>query len=224
MTDPHRPADETYALVPLRRQLTVLLGLCGLATATIVVCLTALFFYLHDFTNRASVLGAKADYLEKQSAEIKRISADLTVQLTQLGERIERVQSDIAKLRPGSDQTAIKPTITDAAVPRGEPNEGSGEENRNESAGPEAGNAAIGSIDAPPLPRPRFPAVRGAPVAGTVDLKVGSVISPAQFALQPLPDELEDKLPRLRGKLFFRHNEQIFVVDPKNNRIVELLN
>lgn len=56
-----------------------------------------------------------------------------------------------------------------------------------------------------------------------VELKVGIVISPAQFALQPIPDELADTMPRLKGKQFFRHSEQIFVVDPKDNRIVELL-
>jgi hypothetical protein len=211
--------------------------LCGLAVATIVVCLVAVFFYLQDFTNRASVLGAKADYLETQSEEIKRSGADLRVQLTQLGEKIERVQQDIVKLRPGAGRTEVEPIITGAEVPRAapnqggaevpraEPSQGSGEENRNEGAGPGIGNTAIGSIAAPPLPRPRSPAARGAPIAGgAAELKVGSVISPAQFALQPIPDELADTIPRLKGKQFFRHSEQIFVVDPKDNRIVELLN
>jgi len=238
--DPHATVDEiSYTLAPLRRQLTVLLGLCGLAVATIVLCLAALYLYLQDFTNRASVLGAKADYLEKQSEEIKRIGADLRLQSTQLGEQIERVQQDIVKLKSGVGLTEIEPIIIGAEVaraepnkggaeiPRIEPNQGGGEENRNESADPGAGNIAISSIAAPPLPRPRSPAARGTSIAAAptaaVELKVGSVISPAQFALQPIPDELADTMPRLKGKQFFRHSEQIFVVDPKDNRIVELL-
>lgn len=240
MTDPYTTPDKiNYTLAPLRRQLTVLLGLCGLAVATIVVCLAALYFYLQDFTNRASVLGAKADYLEKQSEEIKRIGADLRLQSTQLGEKIERVQQDIVKLKSGIGLTEIEPIITGAEaaraepnrggaeVTRTEPNQGGGEENRDASAGPGGGNTAISSIAAPPLPRPRSPAARAAPIAGlptaAVELKVGSVISPAQFALQPIPEDLEDKMPRLKGKQFFRQGEQIFVVDPKDNRIVELL-
>ncbi|MDQ2954170.1 MAG: hypothetical protein M3R18_04440, partial [Pseudomonadota bacterium] len=149
MTDPYTKVDEiNYTLAPLRRQLTVLLGLCGLAVATIVVCLAALYFYLQDFTNRASVLGAKADYLEKQSEEIKRIGADLRLQATQLGEKIERVQQDIVKLKSGVGLTEIEPIITGAEVARTEPNkggaevtrtepnQGGGEENRDASAGP----------------------------------------------------------------------------------------
>ena len=240
MTDPYTtPAEINHTLAPLRRQLTVLLGLCGLAVATIVVCLAASFFYLQDFANRASVLGAKADYLEKQSEEIKRIGADLKVQSTQLGEKLERVQQDVVKLKSGVGLSAIEPTITSAEVARAEPNpnraevhqadpnQGGGEEKRDESSGPRGANIAISSIVAPPLPRPRSPAARAAPIAGApaavVELKVGSVISPAQFALQPIPDELAEAMPRLKGKQFFRHGEQIFVVDPKDNRIVELL-
>jgi len=241
MTDPYTtPGEINRTLAPLRRQLTVLLGLCGLAVATIVVCLAALYFYLQDFSNRASVLGAKADYLEQQSEEIKRIAADLSGQLTQLGGKIERAQQDIVNLKSGIGRTEIEPTITGAAiarppvpnqggaeVPRTEPNQGGGEENRDEGAGSGGRNTAISSGAAPPLPRPRSPAARAAPIAGgptaAVELKVGSVISPAQFALQPIPEDLEDKMPRLKGKQFFRHGEQIFVVDPKDNRIVELL-
>src|ERR1700694_1678620 len=239
MTDSHTTPDEINdRLAPLRRQLTVLLGLCGLAVATIVVCLAASFFYLQDFANRASVLGAKADYLEKQSEEIKQIGADLRVQLTQLGEKIERAQQDIVKPKAGVGLTGIEPTITGAEgtradpnpnraeVLQAEPNQGGGAENRDESAIPGGGNTAISSVAAPPLPRPRSSAGRAAPIAGTptirgaVELKVGSVISPAQFALQPIPDELAETMPRLKGKQFFRHSEQIFVVDPKDNRIV----
>jgi hypothetical protein len=74
------------------------------------------------------------------------------------------------------------------------------------------------------LPRPRSKAFAAARAGGPVELKVGSVISPAQFVLQPIPEELADSMPRLKGKQFFRHGEQIFVIDPKDNRIVELLN
>ena len=240
MTNSHTTPDEpNYTLAPLHKQITVLLGLCGLAVATIVVCLAASFFYLQDFANRASVLGEKADYLEKQSEEIKQIGVDLRVQLTQLGEKIERAQQDIVKLKSGVGLTGIAPAITGAEVTRADPNpnraevlqaqpnQGGGEENRDESASPGGGSTAISSLAAPPLPRPRSPAARPAPIAGgptaAVELKVGSVISPTQFALQPIPEELAEAMPRLKGKQFFRYSEQIFVVDPKDNRIVELL-
>jgi hypothetical protein len=230
MTNPS--VDETNsALAPLRKQLAVLLGLCGLAVATIVVCLLALFFYLQDFTNRASVLDAKADYLEKQSEEIKRIGADLRMQLARLGATTERVRQEPSI----TGAEAAKANQGGAEVPRAEPNQGGGEaaqatasqgvgeENRN-AADQEGSNTAIGLIAAPPLPRPRAKIFAAARPGSPVELKVGSVISPAQVALQPIPDELADKIPRLKGKQFFRHSEQIFVVDPKDNRIVELLN
>jgi hypothetical protein len=241
MTDSHTTPEMNYTLTPLRKQITVLLGLCGLAVATIVVCLAASFFYLQDFANRASVLGAKADYLEKQSEEIKQIGAELRVQLTQLGVKIERAQQDIVKLKSGVGLTAIAPAVTSAEVTRPdpnpnraevlqvEPNQSGREENRDESAGPGGGSTAMSPVIAPPLPRPRSPAARAVSITGTpavrgaVELKVGSVISPTQFALQPIPDELAEAMPRLKGKQFFRHSEQIFVVDPKDNRIVELL-
>ena len=103
-----------------------------------------------------------------------------------------------------------------------------------ESAATAQASVPEGAMVAAPLPRRRpsaqTVAARAAatpPFAtaatGPGELKPGAQIAPGQFALRPIPDELETKMPRLKGKMFFRHDGEIYVVDPKDNKIVELL-
>jgi hypothetical protein len=121
------------------------------------------------------------------------------------------------------------------------PNPNQGEPVRNDAARPADDSAtaqastAEGDLVPAPLPRRRpsaqaiaartaaHPFNTAAAVAGAAELKPGAQIAPGQFALRPIPDELESKMPRLKGKMFFRHDGQIYVVDPKDNKVVELL-
>jgi ABC-type proline/glycine betaine transport system substrate-binding protein len=61
-----------------------------------------------------------------------------------------------------------------------------------------------------------------APAAATVDMSLGSV-APRDAHLQPMPAEVAAKVPQIKSHLFFVKEGKIAIVDPKDNRIAEII-
>jgi hypothetical protein len=223
------------AFESVRKQLRAMKWLFGFMVAAVIAGFAALFYFAQDFPRQASVLDSRERSLEKQGIQmqtiIKQMGAAFQVDLTKLGEKIDKAEQDVARL-----QIRLGGTGGDAASSQDELNR---EQKSNDPVWTQQGSAiapqaSFNDNTPPPLPKPRPRKLTQAPVtprlapsalasAGSVELKVGNQIAPGQFDLQPIPDELENKMPRLKGMAFFRFADQIFVVDPKDNRIVELL-
>ena len=219
------------AFEAVRKQVRAMKWLFGFMVVTFIAGFAALLYFAQDFSRNASVLDSRARSVEKQGIQmqsiIKEVGAVFQADLSRLGEKIEQVEQDVARL-----QIRLGGTGGDAASTQDDAS--SGEQKSNDPAG--TPQASVKNEDAlpPPLPIPRPRKMTQAPVAsrpaesalasaGAVELKVGNQIAPGQFVLQPIPDELEIKMPKLKGMAFFRFADQIFVVDPKDNRIIELL-
>ena len=243
MSDPYAALEEMAgALASVRKQLSLVVWMFSVVVVTIVAGMGGLFYVARDLPKPSPAPNGDMRSFEKEAADVKsnirQMGAALQAELTGLGRKLEKVEQDLARLQ-------VRPAVVgnegDAAAMRAEPKVGPGGQSRSdpaavpqETASIPQGNAESSGMRSLPLPRPRrgpqqpaAPRLAGAPSApenaGPVELKVGSQISPAQFGLQPIPDELENQIPRLKGKMFFRQGDQIFVVDPKDNRIVELL-
>jgi hypothetical protein len=213
-----------------RKQVRALKWLFGLILIAIIAGFAALFYFAQDFPKQAFELTSRVRSLERQvdqvQPNIKQVDTVLQTTLTTLAEKIEKVEQDVAALN-------VRLGGGDTAGAQGDQNPNTNEQKNNDSATTLQESATAPQMPSPlPLPRPRkmtqAPAVArpvaSAPAsAGPVELKVGNQLAPGQVALEPIPDELENKMPRLKGKMFFRNGDRIFVVDPKDNRIVELL-
>jgi hypothetical protein len=238
---PYRTFEEFVdAFEAVRKQVRAMKRLFGFLVAAIIVGFAGLFYFTLEFPRQETVLDSRTRSLEKQGEQmqssIKQVGAALQARLTGLSEKIEKVEQDVALLRraPGG-------TGGDAAGIQDNANQNTREQKSNDATmtlqgsttAPQASDINNQPLSPPiPLPRPRKvaqvpaaprPAASAPASAGPVELKVGNQITPGQFALQPIPDELENKMPRLKGKVFFRYADRIFVVDPKDNRILELL-
>ena len=224
------------AFETVRKQARAMKWLFGFMVIVIVAGFAALFYSTQDIPRHASVLDSRVRSLERQDdqeqSSIKQVGAELQKKLTALGEEIEKVERDVATLR-----VRLGGTGGDAAGAQDNANPSTNEQKSDDSArAPQnsatAPQASVKNDDTQPpplpLPRPRKmtqapAALRPAVSAGQVEVKVGNQIVPGQFDLEPIPDELENKIPRLKGMAFFRYAGQIYVVDLKDNRIVELL-
>jgi hypothetical protein len=60
------------------------------------------------------------------------------------------------------------------------------------------------------------------PRAAAGDYKIGDQ-APASAELQPFPSLLADKISAIKSHRFFVSGEKIFVVDPKDNKIAEII-
>ncbi len=58
--------------------------------------------------------------------------------------------------------------------------------------------------------------------SGEIDLTVGAKV-PQSVALQPMPARVAEKVPQVKSHVFFVKNEQIVLVDSKDNKIVEVI-
>jgi len=234
---PYRTFEEfADAFETARKQVRAMKWLFGFMVIAIIAGFAALFYFDQDFPRQASELDNRVRSLEKQGdqgqSSIKQVGAALQTKLTAIGEKIEQVEQDVAALRVRLDGTG-----GDAAGAQDNATPSIKEQKSDDSAKPPqdsatAPQASVKNDDTQtppiPLPRPRkmtqvTAALRPAASVSQVEVKVGNQIAPGQFVLEPIPDELENKIPRLKGMAFFRYAGEIFVVDPKNNRIVELL-
>src|SRR5262249_44230282 len=60
------------------------------------------------------------------------------------------------------------------------------------------------------------------PAAPDVDVSLGAV-APRSARLQPIPPEVAMKVPQIRSHLFFVKEGKIAIVDPRENRIAEII-
>ena len=58
--------------------------------------------------------------------------------------------------------------------------------------------------------------------ASDVKVDVGAAV-PQSVALQPMPARVAEKVPQVKSHEFFVQNDKIAVVDPKNHKIVEVI-
>ena len=58
--------------------------------------------------------------------------------------------------------------------------------------------------------------------AGEVSMTVGSEV-PKSIVLQPMPAAIAEKVPQVKSHEFFVKNDKIALVDPKNHKIVEVI-
>ncbi len=58
--------------------------------------------------------------------------------------------------------------------------------------------------------------------ADEVSMAVGSEV-PTSIVLQPMPAPIAEKVPQVKSHQFFVKNEKIALVDPKNRKIVEVI-
>jgi hypothetical protein len=58
--------------------------------------------------------------------------------------------------------------------------------------------------------------------AGEVAVTVGTQV-PQSVALQPMPATIAQKVPQVKSHEFFVKNDKIALVDPKNHKIVEVI-
>jgi hypothetical protein len=58
--------------------------------------------------------------------------------------------------------------------------------------------------------------------ANDVKLDVGTAVPPS-VALQPMPARVAEKVPQVKSHEFFVQNDRIALVDPKNHKIVEVI-
>ena len=184
-------------------------------------------------------LTAIAEKIEKLEQDVARLSARAGSTDMRAGPSEAPVaRAEPAPNLPGANLPGASLAGTSFPSP-GFPNPGEPARNDTARAADEAAATAQASVPegamvAAPLPRRRPSAQTVAARAAATppfataatspgELKPGAQIAPGQFALRPIPDELETKMPRLKGKMFFRHDGEIYVVDPKDNKIVELL-
>jgi Protein of unknown function (DUF1236) len=59
-------------------------------------------------------------------------------------------------------------------------------------------------------------------VASDVKVDVGAAV-PQSVALQPMPARVAEKVPQVKSHEFFVQNDKIALVDPKNHKIVEVI-
>jgi len=52
--------------------------------------------------------------------------------------------------------------------------------------------------------------------------KVGEVVPP-EVSLHPVPADVSSKVPQVRTHLFFVKNDRVFIVDPKDNRVADVV-
>jgi hypothetical protein len=60
------------------------------------------------------------------------------------------------------------------------------------------------------------------PAAPNVDMTVGAV-APREAHVQPMPAEVAAKVPQVKSHLFFVKEGKVAIVDPKDNRIAEVI-
>jgi uncharacterized protein DUF1236 len=60
------------------------------------------------------------------------------------------------------------------------------------------------------------------PASGEVKAEVGEPI-PQDLKLQPMPGDVARKVPQVKSHRFFVTAEQIVIVDPKDNRVAEVV-
>ena len=60
------------------------------------------------------------------------------------------------------------------------------------------------------------------PKAAAADYKIGDQ-APAGVELQAFPDQVSEKVSAIRSHRFFVSEQKIIVVDPKDNRIAEII-
>ena len=58
--------------------------------------------------------------------------------------------------------------------------------------------------------------------ASDVKVDVGAAV-PQSVALQPMPARVAEKVPQVKSHEFFVQNDKIALVDPKNHKIVEVI-
>jgi len=56
---------------------------------------------------------------------------------------------------------------------------------------------------------------------GEVPLTVGATVP--QSVVHPLPEQIAAKVPQVKSHVFFIKNDKIVLVDPKDNKIVEVI-
>jgi hypothetical protein len=59
-------------------------------------------------------------------------------------------------------------------------------------------------------------------VPADTDTSVGAVVSKS-IPLQPMPAEIWAKVPRIKSHKFFIKDDEVVLVDPRENRIVEVI-
>jgi hypothetical protein len=228
---PYRTFEEfADAFELLRKQVRSMKWLIGFLAVAIILGFGVLFYFVHDFSTNAFVLG-KAQSLERQTqSSIERSGAALRLELGGIREKIEKVEEDVTKLRSTHGDTG-----GGTAGAQDEVDPDHREKSANNSASTDLRNAPqldIKNDDTRqvPLPRPRkVPQASvvlrsgATPSAGAAEVKVGNHIGPGQFVLQPIPEELANEMPRLKDKAFIRYGGQVYIVDPKDNQIIELL-
>jgi len=60
------------------------------------------------------------------------------------------------------------------------------------------------------------------PASANTDIAVGASV-PKNVNLQPMPSEIAAKVPRIKSHVFFVKNGQIVIVDPTENKVVEVI-
>jgi CO/xanthine dehydrogenase Mo-binding subunit len=58
--------------------------------------------------------------------------------------------------------------------------------------------------------------------SGNLDLTVGSAV-PSSVATHAFPPEISNKIPQVKSHKFFVKDDQVVVVDPKDNKITEVI-
>jgi hypothetical protein len=52
--------------------------------------------------------------------------------------------------------------------------------------------------------------------------KIGEPV-PSQIKLQPMPPQVAQKVPQIKSHMYFLTTEQIVIVDPKDNKVADLI-
>ena len=58
--------------------------------------------------------------------------------------------------------------------------------------------------------------------AGNASLSAGDAV-PQGIELRPFPSDVVSKVPQIKSHAFFVRGEQIFIVDPKDNKIADVI-
>jgi len=242
MAERYRSVEELVeSSETLRKQLRRMKWLVAFMGIVMIVGFGSLIFLGDDFLRRVVRLDSRTGFLLEQSKQVqteikeiavRQLSSRLQAEQSGLGKKVEQLEQDIAALKKRLDTAGNTPP---AAEPAANGDKTSQPDLPQQT--PPSAREGTQSIDTrPPLPRTRprktvqvtTPARSATTASGSLSSapanpKVGGVIVPGQFELEPIPEEMERTTPRLKGKAFFRYADQTFIVDPKDNRIIEIM-
>jgi hypothetical protein len=240
MAERYRSLEElTEAFETAGKQLRRTKRLVAFMAIIIIVGFGSLIVFGDDFLRRVARLDGRTGSLLEQSRQVqtelkqiavRQLTSGLQVEQSGLEKRIEKLEQDLAALKKRLDTAGNTPATETA------PDGDNVSHKAVQETSPSAREEAQSNDTRPPLPKPRprktvqatAPAqsastANSSPSSTSAIPKVGGVIAPGQFDLQPIPEEMEGTTPRLKGKAFFRYADQTFIVDPKDHRIIEIL-